>query len=121
MFGGQNKAAQQPKTLGIATSSGYIAQRQLSTTSMADPPKQPSPRNKVEPVEQEPEEIKVKVKAKQAVEPESPDESKPTVTTTAGGDGLSLTVGQPNIFQLIEALKEGRDLLQEQEAKNQGE
>ena len=38
------------------------------------------------------------IKAAQAVEPESPNESRPTVTTTAGGDGLSLTVGQPNIF-----------------------
>jgi len=32
--------------------------------------------------------------------------------TTAGGDGLSFMVGQPNIFDLIEALRDGRDLLE---------
>ena len=32
--------------------------------------------------------------------------------TTAGGDGLSFMVGQPNIFEVIEALKDGRDLLE---------
>ena len=32
--------------------------------------------------------------------------------TTAGGDGLSFMIGQPNIFELVEAQKEGRDLLE---------
>lgn len=32
---------------------------------------------------------------------------------TAGGDGLSFMVGQPNIFELIEALKDGRNLLED--------
>ena len=38
--------------------------------------------------------------------------------TTAGGDGLSFMIGQPNIFELIEALKDGTDLLAK---KNQDE
>ena len=33
--------------------------------------------------------------------------------TTAGGDGLSFIVGQPNVFELIEALQEGRNLLED--------
>lgn len=32
--------------------------------------------------------------------------------TTAGGDGLSFMDGQKNIFDLIEALKDGNDLLE---------
>jgi len=36
----------------------------------------------------------------------------PSLMTTAGGDGLSFMVGQPNIFDLIEALKDGNDLLE---------
>ena len=37
---------------------------------------------------------------------------KPSMMTTAGGDGLSFMIGQPNIFEIIEALKDGRDLLE---------
>ncbi len=32
--------------------------------------------------------------------------------TTAGGDGLSFLIGTPNIFDLVEALVEGKDLLE---------
>ena len=32
--------------------------------------------------------------------------------TTAGGDGLSFMIGQPNVFEIIEALKDGKDLLE---------
>jgi hypothetical protein len=37
--------------------------------------------------------------------------------TTAGGDGLSFMVGSPNIFDLIEALKDGNDLLESPESQ----
>ena len=43
---------------------------------------------------------------------ESSEGEKPSMMTTAGGDGLSFMIGQPNIFEIIEALKDGKDLLE---------
>ena len=53
--------------------------------------------------------------------PQVPFTGLASLMTTAGGDGLSFMLGQPNIFELVEALKEGRDLLEPEGEGEQSE
>ena len=56
----------------------------------------------------------------QSILPELPSEVvvATSMITTAGGDGLSFMLGTPNIFDLVEALKYGKDLLEGPQNKN---
>lgn len=120
--GSAASGSQQAKpTMGIATSTGFIPQqRQLSTTTLNDTEDNDNKEKAIESSKQS--EVAGKngtpsgedSEAASSILPAPPKASvaDAQLTTTAGGDGLSFMAGQPNIFDIIQALKEGRDLLE---------